>query len=491
MRGWALLLLLLLLGVGVLLAQGVQAQGSVSAAVSTATVSAIVSRVVPQIEAGLQGLAISDVDADQDGFDVKLTSMTVRSLSTSSVSITTGDNRVNIALNGIHVSLHGHYKVQEDAIGHITVCSGDFDVSATANSLSVSVTISQSNGVPVVNAGNASFDLGDFDINFCSAVGWIVNLFKGTIKHKVQDAVTGQLASQINQIAQQEISKLSFSIAVTPFVGVDYHLASNVIFSATQGSVSILGSIFNPKTGKTAPFQPTNIPALTVSESLSVAISDALPQGALWSYYSNNALNYKFQGKSGLLSDFIITANTTALPTFKISADGASIDWTASIGVEFTPFPDYGFEVDLSVLLDAELLAVSNGTGTYLYAQIPVVDLESLQFDFVLKNHSKLPFDESALLPFLNAAFKELLVVANPALANFKLPLPSIKYLTITGTKLTYGDRFVMVNTGLAPALQPGKYSGKTRARRLRHRIDHLNLRGVGGFRRRHPIPIE
>lgn len=28
--------------------------------------------------------------------------------------------------------------------------------------LSVSVTISQSNGVPVVNAGNASFDLGDF-----------------------------------------------------------------------------------------------------------------------------------------------------------------------------------------------------------------------------------------------------------------------------------------------------------------------------------------
>lgn len=37
--------------------------------------------------------------------------------------------------NGIHVSLHGHYKVQEDAIGHITVCSGDFDVSATANSV--------------------------------------------------------------------------------------------------------------------------------------------------------------------------------------------------------------------------------------------------------------------------------------------------------------------------------------------------------------------
>eukprot|EP01028_Stygiella_incarcerata_P000448 TRINITY_DN1061_c0_g1_i1.p2 TRINITY_DN1061_c0_g1~~TRINITY_DN1061_c0_g1_i1.p2 ORF type:complete len:505 (-),score=139.47 TRINITY_DN1061_c0_g1_i1:209-1723(-) len=423
------------------------ANGAISVSVGNDAVQKFVMAFLPQVEKSLQGLHLPDVKQKKDSIEVDVDGMVLTQVSVGSAAISFDSSGATLSLNGIQVALNAHYKVCEDLIGHNCFCDGGISIRASGSTgLTVTIQVSESGGVPVVTASNPSFSLGNFDLDgLCHLLDWIKDLFESEIKGMAESAIRNTLVSSVENAAKQFISQLTFVYDVTPFLGVDYHMATGINFADKQAEFEDVGGVFDPKTGKHSPYEPSPLSPVTVSgHSLGLRVSDSVGMGVAWTLFYNNLLQFHTNG-TGILKDLEVMVNITQQPIISFEKEGVGIMVNNSLlEVMFESAQELALQVDLSFKLYADVMADNQPNNVSIYAQIPEIDIDDIDLEIDIL-HSIFPISLKDLKPVLNDILKEAIKILNPMLKKHSFPLPSLPMLKIDDVDIEMDDTFMTV----------------------------------------------
>jgi hypothetical protein len=431
----------------------------ISMALSSTFVNGMVQYFLPQVQEKLQNLPLSDIEAKKDGFVVYLSQLVVTAahVKNASVVISQPSGGVIVSATGVEINLSGHYKVEEDAIGHVKICDGGF-TSATALSFSLLLSITvDSSGVPQIAVPKVDISLGDWDIRFCKALRALMDLFHSSVSDAIKKSLASEIPSNVHNVAASVMAKIAFDRVVGPMLGIDLHLSTAPAYETNPPAIALplLGQVYNPGApSERSPFSPpVALPTAVASgDSVSVYVSSSVLQGAAWVLFDAGLLSgYKIVANSsyGQWNGFAATLNIMQSPTVDISSDTNSIVVSVSGSVVLQNIA----QTDVTVALTFDLKTAAQpgfdtiNTTMHVYMQVPAtLDVATLKsFDFTV-SHASIPVDLQSLAPILNGLLNGLLNDrVNPILYKDGVLMPGLPFGQITNANIALMNESVYV----------------------------------------------
>eukprot|EP00762_Andalucia_godoyi_P000592 ANDGO_05356.mRNA.1 hypothetical protein len=421
----------------------------VGVVVSQTFVDSVVDHFLPLVEKQIQNLPLPDVDTKQDGFELQFNGMTLSSAAVTSASVAIQASGVQVTVAGMTVHVQGQYAIHEDAIGHVKICGGSFGVDSGSTSLVVVVGItSDASGTPVVTAQSVSLNLGNWDINFCKALDVLLKLFHSVISDAVKKAVESAVPKAIDSIAAAAIAKIPFEYKISSELGLDFHLSQPPVFiqGVSMGFPS-RAQIFDPSTKQVSPYAPSAIPMTlgASNDSMSSYVSSSIFQGGVWTYYQAGLLQHQIQG-SGLFKDFDVSFAATSCPTFQVVAnEGIAVVLAGNITLQDALFKDLAIDADFTLKTVGDVLTEQVNGTLRVYAEVPEVDVENMQFDLTINKHT-FSVSLNLLAPVINDLLNQfLLKILNPRLQKDSFPIPNVKFASIESANIKPEDGYLYV----------------------------------------------
>jgi hypothetical protein len=411
-----------------------------SVAVSPTVINGYIAKLLPIIEKQLQNVPIPDINQKSDGFELSFTGMILSGagLTNADVQVVASGIQTNVA--GLSFKLAGNYDIKEDAIGHVTICSGGFSVNSASSSLSMVVTIgADASGVPQVTVPSVDLNIGDWDIKFCKALSVLVKLFHSVIDDAVKKAVQNAIPGAVQSAAAKVISKIPFDLKLSSVFGLDVHLSQNPVFIVGQSmAFPVRAQVYDPSTMQVSPYAPEIAVPSTVSSGQSITFyaASSVMQGAAWTYFSSGALTHTVQG-SGFFKNFEAVLNVTSIPALEFTTEGVSVGVEAEVILQDVLFKDLAAALDLKFSTVGDVMTEQDANGTRVYFQIPTLDVSHMDIVIDIK-HSAFHIDLSLLAPLLNDLLNSLLnAKVNPQLKHDAIPLPPLPEAQLTALVVT------------------------------------------------------
>ena len=477
----------------------------ISGSVATPALGAVLTSVLPFVEAEVTSMSIPGTSGSQDGFDYELKDIHCSSFTIAASSVTSAPGAgLTIALGGMALQCSADWDFKLHIWPHKPSGSGTVDISVTGTSATLGVLVTAAALHPQMQTSSVNFAVGSINLTFHGSIlDWLLNLFKGYIEDRIKSGLTSAFSAAIATVIAKQIDPalaampmaIPLSHAPPPYNTneVRFGLTDNPTFTAAYMAVDLQGDVVPIADQRDPPIAPPALPPWTAASAdyaVQLQLSSYTPESALYAFYSAGALSWLLPP-----ADLPLGLNTTAgyaliAPGLPAAYPGRPVE----MNVSFASLPNITFSpsgIAVAALLRLDWIVLpANGSA-------PVAAFSLLaQTDFSgaivarAANGTAQPAALVASIAYINSTLTTLTSTVGPvhtpllqalvddvlagvivpivnALIATGLPLPQIDGVTLVNPAVIYNNGFVTVATNFTfvpPSARGGRPSATAAA---------------------------
>ena len=477
----------------------------ISGSVATPALGAVLTSVLPFVEAEVTSMSIPGTSGSQDGFDYELKDIHCSSFTIAASSVTSAPGAgLTIALGGMALQCSADWDFKLHIWPHVPSGSGSVDISVSGTSATLGVLVTAAALHPHLVATAINLAIGSIDLTFNGSIlDWLLNLFKGYIEDRIKSGLTSAFSAAIATVIAKQIDPalaampmaIPLSHAPPPYNTneVRFGLTDNPTFTAAYMAVDLQGDVVPIADQRDPPIAPPALPPWTAASAdyaVQLQLSSYTPESALYAFYSAGALSWLLPP-----ADLPLGLNTTAgyaliAPGLPAAYPGRPVE----MNVSFASLPNITFSpsgIAVAALLRLDWIVLpANGSA-------PVAAFSLLaQTDFSgaivarAANGTAQPAALVASIAYINSTLTTLTSTVGPvntpllqalvddvlagvivpivnALIATGLPLPQIDGVTLVNPAVIYNNGFVTVATNfkfVPPSARGGRPSATAAA---------------------------
>jgi len=245
-----------------------QTNPGIKAFVGQSGLNYIVAVGIPILEQELQTINVPDitgkVGTPVGTIEYDLTDIVISGLFIPSASLVTTSVGLAASVSGASASAHLNWHYREEAWPHVSD-SGDADIDISDTSISLSLAVTEANGLPVLSVASDSVNIGNMDIHLHGGASWLYQIFVDIFEPEIKSAGEGAMQSAISSVITSTVNKLLASLPVTlPVtnnVEIDYAMVQNPVFvSGSYFETYLTGAFYEISNPTPPPFQAPDMP---------------------------------------------------------------------------------------------------------------------------------------------------------------------------------------------------------------------------------------
>ena len=457
----------------------------VSGSVATPALGAVLTSVLPFVEAEVTSMSIPGTSGSQDGFDYELKDIHCSSFTIAASSVTSAPGAgLTIALGGMALQCSADWNFKLHIWPHKPSGSGTVDISVTGTSATLGVLVTAAALHPQMQTSSVDFAVGSINLTFHGSIlDWLLNLFKGYIEDRIKSGLTSAFSTAIATVIAKQIDPalaampmaIPLSHAPPPYNTneVRFGLTDNPTFTAAYMAVDLQGDVVPIADQRDPPIAPPALPPWTAASAdyaVQLQLSSYTPESALYAFYTAGALSWLLPP-----ADLPLGLNTTAgyaliapglpaaypgrpvemnvsfasLPNITFSPSGIAVaallrlDWIVPPVNGSAPVAAFSLlaQTDFSGAIVAR---AANGTAqpAALVASIAYINSTLTTLNSIVG-----PVNTPLLQALVDDVFAGVIVPIVNALIATGLPLPQIDGVTLVNPAVIYNNGFVTVAT--------------------------------------------
>jgi len=372
------------------------------------------------------------------------------------------------------VTLNWHYR--ETIWPHVPYGSGTADVTISQSGGQVGISAGESTGHPVLRVDSCSISLNKLDITIHGSIlSWlydlIIDLFKGSIKSAIQNAIKDQLTNGIQIQLNQMIAAYSFHIKVDDNTLMNWELTSAPRFPGDGSILVPLNGgfeVINPQ--KVCPLPHSALQTQRSGRMVDIVLDQFMPDSAFWSFFEQGKLQRLIR-PTDISPQSPIQLNTSsfaiAFPTLYLLYPNRLMQLllysTSAPTIGLAPAPK---DTSLGALTNIIVYVDTTGGGAFkpvftlsaalemdveanITQQTLCMNFDKLTFVLGLVNSTIGPFDVTILDVLIDIALKTVVLPEANKIANRGVPLPSFDGLSFVNAFVAFASGYVNIATDL------------------------------------------
>jgi lipopolysaccharide-binding protein len=385
------------------------------------------------------------------------------------------DQGLTWRLSNAGVSVHGNWHYKYRLLFIVIQDSGSFDGDVSGASLTESITLGQDpTGHPTIASTGCQCNINSVSIRLHGGASWLYNLFIGNVEGPLRNSLQSQICTAaqnaINQNARQQLATLPIEFTIDNKWLFDYRLTSPPAFKAGFVDSFHKGEFFFKGETAEAPFQADAFPVTAGDQMLTILVSDYILKTMGYVLYKHDILKYNLT-KNDLPPDERGFLNTTCTSVacfgFLIPQAGKAFpNASAELEMFASSYPTATISsTDIQgnfAGIIAYRARLSNGSLVPMFRTkvSAVVNLDVTLNNMVLRgNLTKLtptiqvvetqigPIPDFILNGVFNLAAKLFIIPGLNAIGQKGIPIPSIKDVQFSNTKLEKDNHCLRIST--------------------------------------------
>ena len=434
---------------------------------------------LPILKSTLKEIKIPGISGDKMGCHYKLSNFHIGNIQLPETEFSVSTGTSGLTMKADDVSLSGGVDYSYRCFLGIGG-SGTADLGVSDASISFTILVNKdATGHPILEPNGCSLDISKINIEFHGSLASLANLFKGTIKEKLQSYAKSNACSKLSDLIKNKgnsfLQDFATEMSIDDIIVIDYSLVNNPMFTNVDLQVGIKGEFTstNPEAEK-PPFKPSPIPEVAdASKMIYLVASPYLVNTAAFVFQEEGYLKYNVTPEtlpSGeivifntiLFQDLVpefynkypdmnITLNIYLIkpPLLKITTEEARLQGTAVIEVAV-----YDANCD-NAIVHAFSLEVKGSTEIKI--GLNQVDsktnltgkIDSLDFQISVKDTEVGVVNATKLTELVHLLGKQLIIPIVNKYASVGWPIPTFYGVELENSEVTLGNEYILVGTDI------------------------------------------
>eukprot|EP00762_Andalucia_godoyi_P004341 ANDGO_05466.mRNA.1 Putative BPI/LBP family protein At1g04970 len=435
--------------------------------------SKFIDGIIPSVAGQLQGQKFPDYKTSQSGFDIAITSITLKTFQIPDFQVSLGAGGV------VQVSLHldimvtSNYEVSHSGFPPLHA-SGNINAGAANGHFAVTLTISDNGGHMEVSISGANTDVGPFTLQISGGLiqevaDIIVQIFNKFLRPPINNAINAALTGAANKAVERATTSYPEKVNIGGGNMISYSLTSNPDCTSQYFSIPVEGATSGPG-GLIPPFSPSAMPVVVdSSHEFQIIFSDFLWDGLAYVYTQEKAFERDITSAQD--PKLNTTMWSVLLPNIKTLCPAASCPMEIIEGILPNSAPSFRMSASHGMNLTAELqwqFVVDRPDGSKaaafslqvileLLAEVTIqnektihLELHYLDVDFTITSSPIGPFSPSVINSEINRICNTVIVPMVNSLLVSGVAIPVVDGISFVNPEVLTGDGYLAIATDIS-----------------------------------------